>query len=230
LLALDWNTTVDPSQVTAGLCDAPFSAGAPAGCARVVVRAWPSLPLPATEANTWPAAATAPRLSRSVAFDTNAIVLPFMLTAGCELLAFAPCAGLPAAAEISSSFPLTRFLRTIWSEAVPYRFGADVENTTLLPSSEIFGSQPPPGNCAPVLSTLTRCVACAEFNGSTRNTSCALFVSPATRFEDDEQNTALWPSADTLAAPLVPFGAAPPIPVSSWCFGCAGGPPIMMPT
>src|SRR5512143_1621962 len=95
-VALDWNTTVVPSQVTAGFCEGPFGAGAPVGCARVIVRDWPSLPLPATDANTWPPAATAPRLSRFVAFDTNAIVLLFRLAAGCELSAFAPWAGLPS--------------------------------------------------------------------------------------------------------------------------------------
>src|SRR5678815_2209546 len=187
-VALDSNTTVDPSQVTAGFCDAPLSAGAPVGCARVVVRAWPSPPLPATDANTWPPAATAPRLSRLVAFDTNAIVLLFRLTAGCELSALAPCAGLPATAEISSSFPLSRFLRTTWRAVVPYRLGADVENTTFLPSTEILASQLSPDNCAPLLSVLIRCVGSAAFKGSTRNTSCALFVSPATRLEADEQN------------------------------------------
>src|SRR5580765_7936161 len=141
-VALDSNTTVDPSQVTAGFCDAPLSAGAPVGCARVVVRAWPSLPLPATDANTCPPAATAPRLSRLVAFDTNAIVLLFRLTAGCELSALAPCAGL----------------RATWRAVVPYRLGADVENTTFLPSTEILASQLSPDNCAPLLSVLMRCV------------------------------------------------------------------------
>src|SRR5436190_23401186 len=55
--------------------------------------------------------------------------------------------------------------------------------------------------------------------------------SPATRFDAAEQNTSfLGPLLDdTLGAPLTaPLGAAPPVPVSTWCLGWPEPPPHML--